>query len=298
MPFFDPMLREHWTGLGCAAENMVLAARGLGLAADVTAFPDGSAGTTAAIIEIAEGESATAAEQRLASAIPRRHTNRGPFDARPIPASDLDRLDAMTVDVPRTGVAWVTGSGERDELGALYVEATETIVADREQSEESFSWLREERAELDRYRDGVTLDCQGLDPGTLFAAKVLPPQSRTDGDRYWVGSTRDVHVATAAAYGVVTVDDAADPLSMLTGGRLLQRLHLAATDRGLAFHHMNQITERIDRDGSLGAPDVFSDRWSRVIGAPASGALVSFRIGYPQREPGLSPRRPLSEVRE
>ena len=128
---------------------------------------------------------------------------------------------------------------------------------------------------------------------TLLAAKVLPAQSRTDGDRFWVDATRNVHTATAAGIGVVTVDDAFDRSAQVAGGRLLARLHLMATALGLGFHHMNQITERIDRDRATGRPDVFSPRWSQVIGVPASTGLVSFRIGYPERAPGLSPRRAL-----
>jgi hypothetical protein len=137
-------------------------------------------------------------------------------------------------------------------LGALYVEATQAIVADTAQSEEAFSWFRNDRADIDRYRDGLTLDGQGLGPVTLFAAKVLPAQSRADGDQFWINATRDVHTATAAAYGVVTVGNALDRSAQVRGGRLLARLQLAATALGLGFHHMNQIGERIDRDRSTG----------------------------------------------
>ena len=51
----------------------------------------------------------------------------------------------------------------------------------------------------------LTLDGQGLGDLTLLAAKILPAQSRTDGDTFWLKATRDVHTATAAAYGVITV---------------------------------------------------------------------------------------------
>jgi hypothetical protein len=73
-------------------------------------------------------------------------------------------------------------------------------------------------------------------------------------------------------------------------------MHLAATALGLGFHHMNQITERIDRDHATGHPDVFADRWAALLGRPASTGLVSFRIGHPVRSPGLSPRRSLTDV--
>ncbi|MFF4626061.1 MULTISPECIES: hypothetical protein [Streptomyces] len=73
-------------------------------------------------------------------------------------------------------------------------------------------------------------------------------------------------------------------------------MHLTATTLGLGLHHMNQITERIDRDTAAGHPDVFSARWAALLGRPASTGLLSFRIGHPERTPGLSPRRSLDDV--
>ena len=54
--------------------------------------------------------------------------------------------------------------------------ATEAIVADTAQSEEAFSWFRNDRADIDRHRDGLTLDGQGLDRLTLFAATPQPTE--------------------------------------------------------------------------------------------------------------------------
>ncbi|MYT03176.1 hypothetical protein GT021_00495 [Streptomyces sp. SID5470] len=181
-------------------------------------------------------------------------------------------------------------------MGRLYVEATEAITADTDQSTEAFGWFRSSRDSIDKHRDGLTLDAQGLGGLTLFAAKLLPAQSRKDGDAYWVKATREVHTATAAAYGVITVDDVTDKTAQVNGGRLLARMHLTATMLGFGLHHMNQITERIDRDTAAGTPDVFSARWAALLGRPASTGLLSFRIGHPERTPGLSPRRSLEDV--
>jgi hypothetical protein len=284
MPVNDAFDREHFAGLGCAVENMVIAAGAAGFTPTVTVFPTGDHVARIGL------DPEPPRPDPLADAIPLRHTNRGPYTAAPVDTA------ALAARVDGADVHWVTDPGARTRLGALYVEATEAIVADTAQSEEAFSWFRNDRADIDRYRDGLTLDCQGLDRLTLFAAKVLPAQSRTDGDRFWVDATRDVHTATAAAYGVVTVPDVLDRAAQVTGGRRLAGLHLAATAIGLGLHHMNQVTERIDRDRATGRPDVFSTRWSQLLGIPASTALVAFRIGHPEREPGRSPRRPLEET--
>jgi hypothetical protein len=294
MPINDSMAREHFAGIGCAIENMVIAARASGSDAAVGLFPDGPASELVARLTVQPA--ASAHDAAFAEAIPRRHTNRGPYRTDAVTTQELEGLTGPDSDLTGAKVVWITDAASRAQLGDLYVEATEAIVADPEQSQEAFSWFRNDRGDIDRYRDGLTLDCQGLDGLTLFLAKVLPAQSRTEGDQFWVKSTREVHTATAAAYGIVVVDDVANRASQVTGGRLLARLHLGATAAGLGFHHMNQITERIDRAAALRAPDVFSDRWAGIIGIPAATGLVSFRVGRPEREALPSPRRELTDI--
>jgi nitroreductase len=293
MPVNDSDERERVTGIGCAIENMIIAARSRSLDATVAAWPVTDPDHVARLV-FTEGAPPTERENALAMAIAQRHTNRGPYSPTPVPTSDLAGLADTAPD--GAAVVWITDANQMRRLGDLYVEATEAIISDHDMSVEGFSWFRNSRADIDRHRDGLTLDCQGLDSVTLFLAKILPAQSRADGDRFWVNSTRDVHTATAAAYGVIRVPDTANRRDRLTGGRLLEHLHLAATAAGLGFHHMNQITERIARDAAQQRPDRFSQRWADIIGIPAGEGLVSFRIGQPDRPANPSPRRPLHDV--
>lgn len=95
---------------------------------------------------------------------------------------------------------------------------------------------------------------------------------------------------------MITVADPGEPIQRLTGGRLLQRVHLAATANGLTLQHMNQITERIDREASLGGPSTFAPRLDDLLATPGRHGLVAFRIGYLLRPARRSPRRPATEV--
>jgi hypothetical protein len=52
----------------------------------------------------------------------------------------------------------------------------------------------------------------------------------------------------------------------------------------------------VSRRSALKLTGVFSDRWATLLGRPAPTGLVSFRIGHPERTPGLSPRRNLTDV--
>jgi hypothetical protein len=287
----DALGRETHVGLGCAIENLALATRARGLAPSVTLLPNGSSSPLVAHVELAH----VAAEHSvLYDAIGNRHTNRGPYTAREVPLDILAGI-ADGTGLPGVSVHWVTEIGAKAALGRLMLDAAIAITQDQQQSRDSFAWFRSSDEEVQRHRDGLTLDAQGMSPIMLSMAKMLPASSRAAGDAFWLTQTRDVHTKTAAAYGIITVADAHDPVTQLIGGRLLQRIHLGATHSGLALQHMNQITERIDREHATGVPATFAARFAQLLPAGAQ-PLVTFRVGYPMRGSSPSPRRPVSQV--
>ena len=103
------------------------------------------------------------------------------------------------------------------------------------------------------------------------------------------------HTATAAAYGVITTSTPDDRHAQLAAGRLLQRVHLRATVAGIALHHMNQITERIDREASTRVAASFAPRFAALL-PPGFRPLLTFRVGYAIREGRPTPRRSTAAV--
>jgi hypothetical protein len=294
VPAMDPFGRETHVGLGCAIENLVLAAQVRGLAPTVTLTTDGPGTDHVAHVAFATAPSSTSA---LYAAIGDRHSNRGPYTERALSTDVLDGL-VDTTGLPGVGVHWVTDATARKTLGRLMLDAATAVTGDQEQSQQGFVWFRSSDDEIQRHRDGLTLDGQGLSEVMLTAGKLLPASSRTAGDAFWLKQTEQVHTATAAAYGVVTVPrpgDPTDPATALTGGRLLQRIHLTATARGVALQHMNQVTERIDRDRQQGSPSEFARRFADLLPGTVQ-PLVTFRVGYAARPSRLSPRRLVSQV--
>ncbi len=289
----DALDREHHIGLGCALENLVLAATARGYEATVTLLPDATDPTHVATVDLTAG---TSGASMLHDAIGDRRSNRGPYTDTAIPADVLDTIDAVSDGLDGVGIRWFTTEADRAALGALIITATEAIIDDEEQSKDSFAWFRNNRDDIDTHMDGLTLDAQGLSPVILAVAKILPATSRTAGDSFWLNQTRTVHIATAAAYGAITVINPDDPVQRLIGGRLLQRIHLSATVQGLGLQHMNQVTERIDRDASLAQPSSFVSDMDALLAQPGQQVLSTFRIGHPVRAGRLSPRRPVSQV--
>jgi nitroreductase len=290
----DPFGRELAVGLGAALENLVLAAEAHGLAPGIELLPDGPRSAHAARVELVRS---AARRSELYAAIPRRHTNRYAFvEDLAVPPAALDAMSALADPaVPDALLVWHTSANDRARMGELLVAATQAMVADPDQSASDYAWFRQDRDELQRRRDGITVDAAGLSDSTVSLAKLLPPQSRAATGESWLRATRDRHTKTAAGYGIVAVRDSSDDRQRLEGGRLLERVHLWTAAHGLALHHMNQLTERADREMQLGLEPRFGDAVASLV---PSGwqALATFRIGYPTRAPRPSPRRPVEAV--
>ncbi len=288
----DPYLREMYMGIGCGLENLLIAAAQDGYGATASLMPDPGNDAHAARIGLSRAEPVAS---ELYAAIPNRHTNRAAYDtSRAVAAEQMAQLAALGTDL-NARVVWFSTPEERRHVAELIVAATQAIIADEQQSIDSAKWFRWKWDEVQAHRDGLTLDAQALPPLIDFAAKVLPPMSREAADAGWLKSTRENHVPTAAAFGVIATGDN-DHAAHLRAGRFWQRMHLKATVMGLAAHPLNQLPERADREKQLGVEPQFGKALQELVADPGLHALMPFRIGYPTVAAQPSPRRDIQSV--
>jgi len=104
----DPYGREMRVGLGCALENLVLAARARGHEPRVGLLPDPSQPQLAARVELAAGRGRHSV---LYDAIGERRTNRGPYTSEPLPDGLLAELAALADDSGSVTPVWLTTTG-------------------------------------------------------------------------------------------------------------------------------------------------------------------------------------------
>jgi hypothetical protein len=285
----DPMLREMHIGIGCALENLALAAPAHGYACNLSLRENDS------LVAIADLAPAAVSKPPLFDAIGNRHTNRGAYDrARPVGADTLSALQNL-IDDEQVKVIWFSSGPGRTRFGELVVAATEAFIADPEQSRDSARWLRNGSCEIEAHRDGITVYTQGLSPLMLLAARIVPVSRRT-ADTYWLAATRDKHVATASAFGILMVRQPRSNVCRMKVGRMWQRMHLWATIQGLAMHPLNQPIERAEREQTAQLRPRFNDALAAMIDDPGWHPLMAFRIGYPTMDPGISPRRGVHDV--
>ena len=296
---FDPYRREMYLGLGCALENLALAASQAGQYANIELVAghlglDHGTGT-AAVAQISF-QASSGDPDPLAAFMARRHTHRGAYDpGRPVPAELVSLWQSMVADAGGELVLFTRQSPARSAIDTAIVDATAQIIADPGMVMASEAWFRAAGDQLLARRDGLTLDAQALSPGLLAIAKMLPALSADTNSAYWLQATRDVHIATAPLMGFVRVDDPLDIATCLKVGRAWSRIHLSGVQAGIALHPINQIPECIDRERELTRPPATLDKFNALCGA-GGVPTFGFRAGYGVGPAGRAPRRPIDQV--
>lgn len=293
----DPFLREMYISLGCALENLLLAARVNGYAYRLTLMPDRANPAHAATVDLAPGsqsddERPGGEASPLYEAIPNRHTNRHAYDtSRALPLGVLDALEALGDGESRVKVFWFATEAQRYKVADLLVAAAKAINADNEQSRDNLlAWLRIDQDAIRRHRDGLTLNTMGISTVAVVAAKMLPKPSLRSAEEAWLeGETRQTQ--TAGAFGILAIRDYQDDAQRMRLGKLWQRMHLWMIKEGLAAQPMNQLHERADREEQLGIEPRFGDALQDLIGDTSWRAAFTFRLGYPTEQAPASPRR-------
>ncbi len=297
----DPFRREMHISLGCALENLAIAAQAQGFDAQVAVTPGSvvadpapKGARLAATVSLQKGGSEAAP---LLTAIPRRHTNRGPYDpARPVDTKTLDQLRALATGADDVRLILLTDAGAHAAFADATVAATQAIIADATMIADSDAWFRGTDAEIEKHRDGPTIYAAGLSPFRQFMAGIMPAPSAEQSHDYWLNLTRETQLATAPVFGLIAVRDLYDRSQAITAGRLWQHLHLQGTLLGLGMQPLNQLPERVDRERQLGKPAETEKVLAGLTGDPVWRPTFAFRLGWPVRPAPASPRRTLDSV--
>jgi nitroreductase len=297
----DPYLREEHIGMGCALENLMLAAAAHGFAATATLLP-GKLGPIPAEpkpellarVDLVKGERK---EGELYDAIPQRHTNRSPYlPERPIPPEFIDALSRLASDEQDVRIFLFTAEAERKKIVNISSPANAEIYSDPDVVSGSNRWIRTNWSELQKSRDGLTLDAFGQPPVATGVMKVMPlwmlraVASRGAKDGY------SRLMLSAPLIGIIAAHDRYDREQCLRVGRTWQRAHLLATARGVAGRPCNESVEMIDHEKALGQPARRVSMLAEVLGDAAWQPTFVFYMGYPTLRARASPRRPIESV--
>ena len=297
----DPYLREEHIGIGCALENLMLAAPANGYAATAALLP-GILGLIPAEpkpkllarVNLTPGKRE---ENELYNAIPRRHTNRGPYDPRKAISPDfvqaLNHLSGDNVDVR---FFLFTAEADRKKIAEVSSAANTEIYSDPDVQRGSERWIRTKWSAVQKYRDGLTIDAFGLPPIATAIAKMMSVRMlRRAASRSTENGYSNL-MLSAPLIGFIAVRDRYAQEQCLQAGRIWQRAHLFATAHGLAARPCNEAVEMVDHERALGKPASRSALLNEITADPTWQPTFVFYMGYPKLPAHASPRRPVQAV--
>lgn len=270
----DPDRREFFVSVGCAIENILVAAAYFDIGADVRFAADLSsqAATTGrdrirvATIRLDPDGHGDTDRAELFAAIDDRHTNHEPYEERSIPPRVLTSLEWYVGDDVRL---WMTDDESiRATVYALMARANAVQFVDRD-------W-REELAE-----------CIGEGAfGTPWLMSKIGQLAVTYLDLSDATTAQDRRRMDSAPVLAALATPADTPTAQVRAGQALERLWLAATLRGIQLQPMNQILQipPLKHDLRMMLPD------------PDMHPQITFRLGYGEPEDKQTPRRPVEET--
>lgn len=273
----DPIDRQLTMSCGAALFNLRVAMRRFGWVDVVQPFPTASKEDLMARITPGETLRPSAEDLALFDAIPLRHTNRKPFELRPVSQMIADRL----IEACATERAWFV----RLLPEAKYPAADLISLADRDQfadanfRRELSEWLVSNSSQRG---DGIPGYSKSYGPTTSYGTSLLVRTFDIGGS---VAATEKDLIEGSPVLGVLgTPED--NVIAWLDAGQAMQRMLLTAQLHGLSASFLNQPLELSEYRVKLGA-----------LTAHEGYPQLIMRIGYGPAATA-TPRRPLEDVLE
>lgn len=258
----DPDDHHLFVSLGCAAENLAIAARASGRSADVVI--QSGAETS---IEVALG-TGQPTDTVLSSAIPLRQSTRSAYDGQPISAADIALLKQAAAQ-EGVAVRFLTQAADLAAISDFVVQGNSAQMDDPAFVSELKDWLRFTPDQALATMDGLFAASSGNPVVPAWLARRMFDRFFTkdaENDKY------ARHISSSAGVAVF-VGDRADPAHWINVGRSFQRFALQATALGIRNAHINQPIEvtglRPEFARWLGMPDTRPDLIVRFGRAPA-----------------------------
>lgn len=276
LPVVDPDDHALCISLGCALENLRIAAAARGFAARVEC-DDEALGVT-----LTPGGADIANCAEMMHAIPLRRSNRRIYDGRTIPPSDLRRLlDACVGD----GVRVLVFDCRRPEIEPIIEFVRQGNIAqfsDRAFVDELVAWIRFSRREVARRQDGVTAAALGFPAVPRWLGRLIMTRFVTAGTE----AARQEKAIRSSSHLLLFVAAADDRRHWVEIGRTFQRAALTATALGIAHAHVNMPCEVMSVRRRLAA---------HLALTAGEQPLLLVRFGHGPELPA-APRRPIDAV--
>jgi hypothetical protein len=161
---------------------------------------------------------------------------------------------------------------------------------------DSNRWVRLRWDDVQKYRDGLTVDDFGLGDSETAVAKMMPETMLENVGRQRESEEYSDLMMSAPLIGIICVRDRYDREQCLLAGRTWQRLHLLATTKDVAARPCNEGVAIIDYERAAGKPASRLAMFSKLMRDSGWQPTFIFCMGYPRLPASASPRRPVEWV--
>lgn len=232
LPVVDSNNRELFISLGCATENLCIAAGHLHYAAHISA-------TSADGIIIKVTKQDHSVENPLFPQIEKRQTNRSIYTGQKLSDETLKQLQSIRKEDAVQFYFAEIGTPLADTITGYILKGNDIQMNDIAFKNELLSWMRFNKKQIEATHDGLSYLVFGNPPlpGTLarpIVSLFLRPNAQNKSDRKKIDSSSHFVVCT-------TRHDTIEEWIRL--GRTLQRFLLKATEAGVSYAFLNQPCE-------------------------------------------------------
>ncbi|MCX6670242.1 MAG: nitroreductase family protein [Methanothrix sp.] len=260
----DADQRELHISLGCALENLLVAAEHFGYSYRVIYLPENE-DSVASINLIPNGEPSLYPDTAIFQAILTRHTNRLPYQSRPVPEGAIKTLQNRSA---KEGVRiyLISDSGFKNKFCELVVSADQIQYSDVDYKSELGHWLGQGMM-------GPTGIQALIAQMNVVLLDVGPEQTRNDAEL----------VNSTPVLGFI-ISEKNDREAQIRAGQAFERLWLEATAMNLSVHPMSQALEVPETKAKL----------AELL--PGGYLQQAFLLGFAEPVAKHTPRRPLEEA--
>ena len=276
LPVVDPDDRELFVSLGCAVENLCLAAQTKGYKSAVSVGDKG-------VITVSLAEEAGVKPSPLFNQIDARQTNRSVYTGEEIALDSLRKLQSVCSEKGISVHYYARQTKQFNDIEQYVLRGNTNQMQNEAFKAELKSWMRFNKKHQDQTLDGLSYAVFGAPNVPRWMAEpimsmAINAKAQNKADREKIAS---------ASHLVLFTTRENSRREWVSLGRTLQRFLLTTTELGVAHAYLNQPNEEAE----------IASEMTRTLGLDGEYPTILLRIGYGKQQ-AYSKRRAVKDVIE
>ncbi len=276
LPVVDPNHRELYISLGCATENLCVAATHFGF---TTKWSIQEGANKVFFIQINLDKWQKAAEHPLFKNIEKRQTNRSVFDGQSISETIIEKLTNIRTENSIHSYFFKKGTRAFSTLQKYIFKGNSIQMRDKAFKNELINWIRFNKKEVNQLADGLSYEVMGSPAmpkflGKLIVKSFLNPKTQNE---------TDMEKIESSSHFVVLTTEFDTTREWILLGIYMERFLLNLTELGIANAYLNPPCELPNLAAELQKELPINEEIPTII----------MRLGYAAAVP-FSPRRAVS----